>query len=97
MAGTLADLRRIRGRWADMTATAAQLSQLGYAEEAARLAADAGELAQTVFEVPVRCILCLRTEPLPVIVGEPGAPEPNTLLCGACNLLTTAEALAVNG
>jgi hypothetical protein len=83
--GNRAGLAQLRCQWRDL-AKAAEAAEALHLDFAAALRAEADVIGDAGFAIPVPCLLCHRTSPVVVIVGDPGNPVPgDAMICGSCN------------
>lgn len=106
---TIEQLRLIRARWRNLDAAATAL-EAAYHETAATVRHDADRLGTSTVAVMLRCLRCEQPTAVDVAVAieVPTPPdrtvaprlaltvggEPEAVLCGACNVATTAAAEA---
>lgn len=83
--GGLAELRAIRGHWRTLAPAAAALSELGFRDDARRVALVCNAIGAARFAIVLPCMLrCGRSEPVDVQIGDPRNSEPGAVPCGTC-------------
>ena len=91
---TLSQLRGIRGWWRKLAPAAAALRELGVTGQADQVAAIAYAIGAARFGVKIPCITCSTPTPVDVGIGDPGHPEPSSVVCGTCRTEIDEQALA---
>jgi hypothetical protein len=83
--GTISALRAYRNKYNTMAAAVADLSNLGYSTcLAADITSDLAELGDTLFGVPLPCLVCKQEQVVEVQVADPARTEPDTVICDTC-------------
>ena len=91
---TLSQLRGIRGWWRKLAPAAAALRELGVTGQADQVAAIAYAIGAARFGVKIPCITCSTPTPVDVGIGDPGNPEPSSVVCGTCRTGIDEQPLA---
>jgi hypothetical protein len=84
------ELNGLRWRYAVTRQAAGLLSELGKADLATALYREAGDLLTVTYAVLVPCVRC--KNPTPCAVSIENTAQVEAVLCGPCNVETTAEA-----
>jgi MinD-like ATPase involved in chromosome partitioning or flagellar assembly len=91
---TLSQLQGIRGWWRKLAPAAAALRELGVTGQADQVAAIAYAIGAARFGVKIPCITCSTPIQVDVGIGDPGTPEPSSVVCGTCRTEIDEQPLA---
>ena len=91
---TLSQLQGIRAWWRKLAPAAAALRELGFTGQGEQVADVAYALGAARFAVAIPCVTCRTPTPVDVGIGDPGNPEPGSVLCATCSTETGERAPA---
>jgi hypothetical protein len=88
VSGSLSDLFRLRQKYDALVSSTYSLKRVGLANVAGVIDAYVQHYAGIMMAVDVPCILCRRTSPVSIWIGDPARPTPRHVVCDDCDLKT---------